>query len=51
MDFTLPEELMMVRDTVREFVQNELVPIERDVLVREKGARGARRFLATSKSA
>ncbi len=32
----------MVRDTVREFVQNELVPIERDVLVREKGGmRGA----------
>lgn len=32
----------MVRDTVREFVQNELLPIERDVLVREKGGlRGA----------
>lgn len=42
MDFTLPEELEMVRDTVRDFVQNELVPIERDVLVREKGGmRGA----------
>jgi acyl-CoA dehydrogenase len=42
MDLTLPEELTMVRDTVREFVQNELVPIERDVLVREKGGmRGA----------
>ena len=42
MDFTLPEELVMVRDTVREFVQNELLPIERDVLVREKGgSRGA----------
>lgn len=37
MDFTLSEEMMMVRDMVREFVQNELVPIERDVLVREKG--------------
>lgn len=37
MDFTLSEEMIMVRDMVREFVQNELIPIERDVLVREKG--------------
>jgi acyl-CoA dehydrogenase len=37
MDFTLPGELTMVRDTVHEFVQNELMPIERQVLVREKG--------------
>ncbi len=37
MDFDLPEELGMVRDTLREFVQNELVPIEQSVLVREKG--------------
>lgn len=37
MDLSLPEELVMVRDTVREFVQNELVPIEQEVLVREKG--------------
>ncbi len=42
MDFSLPEELVMVRDTVREFVQNELLPLERDVLVRDKGGtRGA----------
>jgi acyl-CoA dehydrogenase len=42
MDFSLPEELAMVRDTLREFVQNELVPIEQYVLVREKGGtRGA----------
>lgn len=37
MDFSLPEELTMVRDTVREFVENELIPIEQEVLVREKG--------------
>jgi alkylation response protein AidB-like acyl-CoA dehydrogenase len=44
MDFTLPEELTMVRDTVRDFVTNELLPIERDALVRDAergGTRGA----------
>lgn len=28
MDFNLPEELQMLRDTVRKFVDNELIPIE-----------------------
>jgi acyl-CoA dehydrogenase len=42
MDWTLSEELSMVRDMVREFVTNELLPIERETLVREKvGTRGA----------
>src|SRR5512140_3366596 len=42
MDFNLSEELVMVRDMARDFVTNELLPIERDVLVREKGgSRGA----------
>ncbi len=42
MDFSLSEELTMVRDMAREFVANELLPIEREVLVREKGGtRGA----------
>ncbi len=42
MDFTLGEELTMVRDMARDFVTNELLPIEREVLVREKGgSRGA----------
>src|SRR5512144_2876600 len=42
MDFNLSEELTMVRDMARDFVTNELLPIEREVLVREKGGtRGA----------
>ena len=28
MDFNLPEELQMLRDTVRKFVDKELIPIE-----------------------
>ena len=35
MDFSLSEELTMVRDMAREFVTNELLPIEREVLVRD----------------
>jgi alkylation response protein AidB-like acyl-CoA dehydrogenase len=44
MDFTLTEELTMVRDMARDFVTNELLPIEREVMVREGqvgGKRGA----------
>ena len=42
MDFTLSEELQMIREMARDFVTNELLPLERDVLVREKaGTRGA----------
>ena len=28
MDFNLPEELQMLKDTVRKFVDKELIPIE-----------------------
>ncbi len=35
MDFTLPEELRMLRDTVARFVREELMPLERDVIRRE----------------
>jgi len=35
MDFTLPEELRMLRDTVARFVREELLPLERDVIRRE----------------
>jgi acyl-CoA dehydrogenase len=42
MDFSLSEELTMIRDMARDFVTNELLPIEGQVLVREKGgSRGA----------
>lgn len=35
MDFTLPEELRMLRDTVARFVKQELIPLEREVIRRE----------------
>ncbi|MGE0559314.1 MAG: acyl-CoA dehydrogenase family protein [Burkholderiales bacterium] len=35
MDFTLPEELRMLRETVARFVREELIPLERDVIKRE----------------
>jgi (R)-benzylsuccinyl-CoA dehydrogenase len=35
MDFTLPEELRMLRDTVARFTREELVPLEKDVIRRE----------------
>lgn len=35
MDFELPEEVAQVRDTVRRFVREELVPLERMVIQRE----------------
>lgn len=42
MDFNLSEELTMIRDMARDFCTNELLPVEREVLVREKGGtRGA----------
>ena len=35
MDFTLPEELRMLRDTVARFVKEELMPLEKEVIRRE----------------
>lgn len=35
MDFALPEELRMLRDTVARFVREELRPLEKDVIRRE----------------
>ncbi len=32
MDYELPEELQMLKDTVRRFVDRELIPIERDTM-------------------
>lgn len=43
MDFTLSEELQMIRDMARDFVKNELLPIESQILVLDgqPGKRGA----------
>src|SRR5499427_1039644 len=35
MDFQLPEELRMFKETLRRFVNNELIPIERQTLTTE----------------
>lgn len=35
MDFKLPEELRMLRDTVARFVREELIPLEPTVIRRE----------------
>ena len=35
MDFALPEELRMLRETVARFVKEELMPLEKDVIRRE----------------
>ena len=35
MDFTLPEELRMLRDTVARFVREELIPLEPTIIRRE----------------
>jgi (R)-benzylsuccinyl-CoA dehydrogenase len=34
-DFTLPEELRMLRDTVARFVKQEMIPLEKEVIRRE----------------
>ena len=37
MDFDLPEELQILRNTVRRFVDNELIPLEREYRHDEEG--------------
>jgi acyl-CoA dehydrogenase len=37
MDFDLPEELQILRDTVRRFVDKELIPLEREYRHDEEG--------------
>jgi (R)-benzylsuccinyl-CoA dehydrogenase len=39
MDFTLPEELRMLRDTVARFVREELIPLE-PIVIRREAERG-----------
>ncbi len=45
MDFTIPEDLKMVQTLVRDFVKDQLIPLEREVLGRESDLTGARRTL------
>ena len=39
MDFTLPEELRMLRETVARFVREELIPLE-PIVIRREAERG-----------
>ena len=45
MDFNIPEDLKMVQTLVRDFVKDQLLPLEREVLGRESDLAGARRTL------
>ena len=44
-DFEIPEELKMVQSLVRDFVHDQLKPLERDVLGRAAGLKDARAYL------
>ena len=46
MDFELPEELKMVQSLVRDFVDDQLRPLERDILGRAADLSDARMFLS-----
>ena len=43
MDFTLPEEIRMLRDTVARFVREELIPLEPTVIRRDGDGKTCRR--------
>ncbi len=43
MDFNLPEELKMVQSLARDFVKDQLIPLEKEVLGRESDLEGAKR--------
>ena len=45
MDFIIPEELKMVQTLARDFVKEQLMPVEREVLGRDTDMAGARVYL------
>ena len=45
MDFNIPEDLKMVQTLVRDFVKDQLLPLEKEVLGRETDLAGARQTL------
>jgi acyl-CoA dehydrogenase len=51
MDFNIPEEMKMVQTLARDFVKDQLIPLERELLGRESDLEGARRRLAPEKEA
>jgi alkylation response protein AidB-like acyl-CoA dehydrogenase len=51
MDFNIPEDLKMVQTLARDFVKDQLLPLERAVLGRESDLEGAQRWLPAEKEA
>ena len=51
MDFNIPEDLKMVQTLARDFVKDQLIPLEKEVLGRESDLEGARRTLPPEKEA
>ncbi len=51
MDFNIPEELKMVQTLAHDFVKDQLLPLEREVLGREVDMQGVRRYLPPEKEA
>ncbi|MDD5288145.1 MAG: acyl-CoA/acyl-ACP dehydrogenase [Dehalococcoidales bacterium] len=45
MDFNIPEDMKMVQTMARDFVKNQLIPLERQVLGRDSDLTGARQAL------
>jgi acyl-CoA dehydrogenase len=49
MDFKIPEDLKMIQTLARDFVKQQLIPLEREVLGREVDMQGVKHYLAPDK--
>ena len=51
MDFNIPEDMKMVQTLANDFVKDQLIPLEKEVLGRESDLEGAKRALTQEKEA
>jgi acyl-CoA dehydrogenase len=51
MDFTIPEDLKMLQTLARDFVKDQLIPLEKDLLGRDVDLEGAKRRLGSDQQA
>ncbi len=51
MDFNIPEDMKMVQTLARDFVKDQLIPLEKEVLGRESDLEGAKRNLSPEREA
>ena len=51
MDFNIPEDMKMVQTLAKDFVKDQLIPLEKEVLGREADLEGAKRNLTLEKEA